>query len=149
METTRRKFLQSSLTTLAGITIVGFVSPTLTGCSDSPVDTGAGDDAGKSITVDVSSLDASGKAVRTSSPSGKSLIVIRRAGDTYVTLLLVCTHQGCSGTQISNSSSQLQCSCHGSTYDLDGKVTGGPATKNLTSFATVYDGATKKVTITF
>lgn len=124
METTRREFLQSSLTTLAGITIVGFVSPTLIGCSDSPVDTGAGDDAGKSITVDVSALDASGKAVRTSSPSGKPLIVIRRGGDTYVTLLLICTYQGCGGTQMSNSDVKLQYSCHGSMYDLDGKVTG-------------------------
>ncbi len=148
MNTTRRDFLQSSLSTLAGLTIVGFVSPTHIGCSDDPASSNTSD-AGKSITVDVSTLDASGKAVRTSSPSGRPLIVIRRAGEMFVTLLLECTHAGCQGDSLSNSSSGITCGCHGSTFDLEGNVTGGPATSDLSTFTTVYDGATKKVTVTF
>lgn len=148
MNTTRRDFLQSSLNTLAGLTIVGFVSPMLVGCSDDPASSNTSD-AGKSITVDVSALDASGKAVRTDSPSGRPLIIIRRAGDTYVTLLLECTHAGCQGTSLSNNTSGITCGCHGSTFDLDGNVTGGPAGRDLSSYVTVYDTVTKKVTITF
>lgn len=148
MNVTRRDFLQSSLSAFAGLTIVGFVSPTLIGCGDDPASSN-NSDAGQTMTVDVSALDANGKAVRTDSPSGRPLIVIRRASDRYVTLLLICTHQGCDGTDLSNSTVNIICGCHGSTFDLDGKVTGGPATNNLTSFATVYDASTKKVTITF
>ncbi len=148
MNTTRREFLQSSLSTLAGLTIVGFVSPTLIGCSDDPASSN-NTDAGKTMTVDVSALDASGKAVRTSSPSGRPLIIIRRAGDTYVTLLLECTHAGCQGDSLSNSSSGITCGCHGSTFDLDGNVKSGPASSDLTGYTTVYEAATKKVTVTF
>lgn len=148
MNTTRRDFLQSSLSSLAGLTIVGFVSPMLIGCSDDPASSNTSD-AGKSITVDVSALDASGKAVRTNSPSGRPLIIIRRAGDTYITLLLECTHAGCQGDSLSNSSSGITCACHGSIYDLDGNVTGGPASRDLSSYVIIYDTVTKKVTITF
>lgn len=148
MNTTRRDFLQSSLSALAGLTIVGFVSPTFIGCGDDPTSSNNGD-AGKTMTVDVSALDANGKAVRTNSPSGSPLIVIRRAGDRYVTLLLVCTHQGCKGTDLSNSTVNISCGCHGSTFDLEGNVTGGPASSDLTSYATVYQATTQTVTITF
>ena len=148
MNTTRRDFLQSSLSALAGLTIVGFVSPIVIGCGDDPASSN-NTDAGKTMTVDVSALDANGKAVRTSSPSGRPLIVIRRASDRYVTLLLVCTHQGCSGNDLSNTTVNIICGCHGSTYDLEGNVTGGPATNDLTSFATVYEATPKTVTITF
>lgn len=148
MNTTRRDFLQSSLSALAGITIVGFVSPTIIGCADDPASTN-NTDAGKTMTVNVSALDANGKAVRTNSPTGRPLIVIRRDSNRYVTLLLVCTHQGCSGSDLSNSTSNIRCGCHGSTYDLEGHVTGGPATSNLASYTTVYESVTGIVTITF
>jgi Rieske Fe-S protein len=148
MKTTRREFLHSSLSTLAGLTIVGFVSPTLISCGDDPTSSNT-TDTGKSITVDVSALDTSGKAVRSDSPSGRPLIIIRRAGETFVTLLLICTHQACQGQDLSNSTSAISCRCHGSTFDLEGNVTKGPATVDLSSFPTVYDSSTKKVTITF
>ncbi|HEY6171368.1 MAG TPA: Rieske (2Fe-2S) protein [Candidatus Kapabacteria bacterium] len=148
MNTTRRDFLQSSLSALAGLTIVGFVSPTFIGCGDDPASSNTSD-AGKTMTVDVSALDANGKAVRTSSPSGRPLIVIRRASDRYVTLLLVCTHQSCSGTDLSNSTVSIICGCHGSTFDLEGNVTAGPATSDLSSFTTTYEAVSKTVTIAF
>lgn len=147
MNTSRRDFLQSSLSSIAGLTIVGFVSPLLfAGCSDP---TSSSTDTGTSMMVDVSLLDASGKAIRTSSPSGRPLLVIRREGERFVTLYLECTHAGCSGDDLSNSTSGIRCACHGSTFDLDGNVTGGPASSDLTSFTTVYDSSAKQVTITF
>ena len=148
MNTTRRDFLQSSLSALAGLTIVGFVSPTFIGCGDDPASSN-NTDAGKTMTVDVSVLDADGKAVRTSSPTGRPLIIIRRASDKYVTLLLFCPHEGCQGTNLSNTTAKITCGCHGSTFDLDGKVTKGPASSDLTSYTTVYDPISKIVTITF
>lgn len=40
----------------------------------------------------------------------------------------VCTHLGC---LVSVSENGFLCPCHGSKYDLDGKVTAGPAPRNL------------------
>lgn len=40
----------------------------------------------------------------------------------------VCTHLGCI---ISNKSDKLTCPCHGSIFDLSGKVIKGPAKKDL------------------
>jgi Rieske Fe-S protein len=42
----------------------------------------------------------------------------------------VCTHAGCSVTQVTNN--EIHCPCHGSTFDAaTGKVLGGPATAPL------------------
>ncbi len=40
-----------------------------------------------------------------------------------------CTHLGCKINEYSNN--QLLCPCHGSTFDLDGIATQGPATQSL------------------
>ncbi len=40
----------------------------------------------------------------------------------------VCTHLGCI---VAITDAGFQCPCHGSKYDRDGKVTGGPAPRNL------------------
>ncbi|MFI5265103.1 MAG: Rieske 2Fe-2S domain-containing protein [Candidatus Kapaibacterium sp.] len=39
------------------------------------------------------------------------------------------------------------CTCHGSTFNLSGQVTQGPSQTNLTTYSTVYDAASKKVTV--
>ncbi|MFQ5707123.1 MAG: ubiquinol-cytochrome c reductase iron-sulfur subunit [bacterium] len=43
----------------------------------------------------------------------------------------VCTHLGC---VVNKEEKQFTCPCHGSRYDLTGKVTHGPAPKNLPWF---------------
>lgn len=40
----------------------------------------------------------------------------------------ICTHLGC---MVSITETGFQCPCHGSKYDNNGKVTGGPAPRNL------------------
>ena len=49
----------------------------------------------------------------------------------------VCTHLGCTVNAVETGYS---CPCHGSTYDLEGKNTGGPAPSPLFYFK-VYRGA--------
>lgn len=49
----------------------------------------------------------------------------------------VCTHLGCT---INLAETGYACPCHGSTYDRYGRVTGGPAPKDLVFFK-VYKGA--------
>lgn len=43
---------------------------------------------------------------------------------------LVCTHLGCA---VEQNADGFACPCHGSRFDVDGRVTHGPATKSLRS----------------
>ena len=52
-----------------------------------------------------------------------------RQGDRLVALSSYCTHRKCKLTTHPDHS--FVCPCHGSTFDPRGKVTGGPARRNL------------------
>jgi cytochrome b6-f complex iron-sulfur subunit len=55
--------------------------------------------------------------------------VLRRQSETEVAAIsLVCTHLGCTVNRVETG---FQCPCHGSQYDTDGIVVGGPAPKTL------------------
>jgi cytochrome b6-f complex iron-sulfur subunit len=58
-------------------------------------------------------------------------ICIVREGDKVAAISTTCTHLGCS---VSISDTGFACPCHGSRYDQDGTVTGGPAPKPLPWF---------------
>ena len=142
----RRDFLKMCGQGLAGITVIGFIAPIINSCSSSPTDPGSSV-AAFNITVDVSSLASDNTAVRTATPDGHSLLVVRQNATTYITILLVCTHEGCGGNDMKLSGSTIVCSCHDSHFDMKGNVTKGPATTSLKTYSTTYDAATKKVTI--
>lgn len=55
-------------------------------------------------------------------------IVVNKNNETTV-LNSRCTHLGC--TIINTENGKLVCPCHGSEYDLNGKVLRGPAYRNL------------------
>ena len=54
-----------------------------------------------------------------------------------------CTHSNCDMSQQGTIDGQsgFSCSCHGSTFDPNGKVTGGPATTDLQHYAVTLDDA--------
>ena len=58
-------------------------------------------------------------------------ICIVREGNRLAAISTTCTHLGCS---VSISDTGFSCPCHGSRYDQDGTVTGGPAPKPLPWF---------------
>jgi cytochrome b6-f complex iron-sulfur subunit len=70
-------------------------------------------------------------------PSGSRLtldmrrICVVRDGDRVAAISTTCTHLGCI---VAVSETGFACPCHGSRYDQDGNVTGGPAPKNLPWF---------------
>jgi cytochrome b6-f complex iron-sulfur subunit len=151
-KTSRREFLEGFGSVLAGITIVGFVSPVLESCYNSPTSSGGADcnAAGSDpLTVSVASLTADGQGVRTTSSKGDPVIIIRRSATTFTALCLVCTHQQCRGNQIQLQSDRLHCTCHGSEYNFDGTVIHGPAPRSLASFPTTFNAAKNEVTVTF
>jgi menaquinol-cytochrome c reductase iron-sulfur subunit len=60
----------------------------------------------------------------------KGIWALRR-GVTDVTVYSpICTHLGC-GFRWDGGEKKFKCPCHGSEYDLDGKVVGGPAPRPL------------------
>jgi cytochrome b6-f complex iron-sulfur subunit len=58
-------------------------------------------------------------------------ICIVREGNQVAAISTTCTHLGCS---VSISDTGFSCPCHGSRYDQDGAVSGGPAPKALPWF---------------
>jgi cytochrome b6-f complex iron-sulfur subunit len=58
-------------------------------------------------------------------------VCIVRDGDKIAAISTTCTHLGCI---VSVSETGFACPCHGSRYDQDGNVTGGPAPKPLPWF---------------
>lgn len=59
---------------------------------------------------------------------GEQNVCIVREGDKLCAISTVCTHLGCI---VAPSETGFACPCHGSRYDQDGNVTGGPAPKAL------------------
>ncbi len=55
-------------------------------------------------------------------------ICIVRDGNKIAAISTTCTHLGCI---VAPSETGFSCPCHGSRYDTDGNVTGGPAPKAL------------------
>jgi len=58
-------------------------------------------------------------------------VCIVREGNRMAAISTTCTHLGCI---VSISDTGFACPCHGSHYDQDGNVTGGPAPKPLPWF---------------
>ena len=70
--------------------------------------------------------------------SSGSVLVGHAAQDSYVALASICTHQNCT---INGYSSQTYvCPCHGSTFDINGRVLGGPAPSSLRQYPTQLSG---------
>jgi len=141
----RREFLKLLGKSLAGVSIVGFAAPLINSCSSA---TGPGSQvASFNMSVDVSSLTQNNQAVRTVTPDGYSLLVVRQSAASYITLLLICPHQNCGGSSMVQAGSSIVCTCHDSKFNLAGHVTQGPAQTDLTTYSTVYDATSKKVTV--
>jgi len=66
----------------------------------------------------------------------QGFFIVRR-GETLFALSAICTHRKCKLDAVPDRS--YHCPCHGSTFDPNGHVTGGPARRDLPVFATSVD----------
>ena len=64
----------------------------------------------------------------------------------FAALDAICTHMNCT-VSYNALNVELDCPCHGSTYEVDGTVIGGPAPLPLTRFTATSDGTTVTVTL--
>lgn len=69
-------------------------------------------------------------------------VVIVRQGGRLSALSAVCTHRACDLEAVKDT---LRCGCHGSRFDMNGKVTKGPASRDLPNYAIAVTGG--KVTV--
>jgi cytochrome b6-f complex iron-sulfur subunit len=65
-------------------------------------------------------------------------LAIGRDGGGVYAMTLVCTHAGCDANVRGD---EIVCPCHGSTYNANGNVTGGPAPRALEHYAVSADDA--------
>ena len=66
------------------------------------------------------------------------IIVLQPTAGEFLAFSASCTHACCAVTY-QPSESRFYCGCHGSAYDLKGKVTAGPATRALTALKVCSD----------
>lgn len=61
-------------------------------------------------------------------------VFLTRRGNTFQAMSAVCTHLGCTVARDPGGSG-FRCPCHGSVFDRDGRVLGGPAPQPLECYA--------------
>ncbi len=59
------------------------------------------------------------------------VLLVKNKDNTYYALYMQCTHQD---NAVTANDKGLNCSLHGSTFDLEGKVTNGPAIRELKKY---------------
>lgn len=72
------------------------------------------------------------------------VIVINKGGGKYTALDMTCTHKK---QLVEFDGSKFICPGHGSEFDGSGKVTEGPATKNLKSYKVTYSKEDNSITV--
>jgi cytochrome b6-f complex iron-sulfur subunit len=77
----------------------------------------------------------------------RRFLIVRTDETTFVALSAICTHAGCT-VRYAAGSRDVVCPCHGSTFELDGSVTNGPAQSPLDLFVASYDATAGIVTVT-
>ncbi|MFA5011847.1 MAG: ubiquinol-cytochrome c reductase iron-sulfur subunit [Ignavibacteria bacterium] len=74
----------------------------------------------------------------------EKVIVIRKSSSKFIAINIVCTHKKC---DVDYDGKGFECPCHGSTFNGNGKVLEGPATKNLKSYKVTYNSSDNTLTI--
>jgi Rieske Fe-S protein len=72
-------------------------------------------------------------------------IAVRTSTTEVTAFTSVCTHMGCRVALPINA--VATCPCHGSTYNNQGTVIGGPAPSSLKTYATSLSGTTLTITV--
>jgi Rieske Fe-S protein len=99
------------------------------GSGDSAATTSSGG-SGSQVLVKLSAVPVGG-AVSAKAPDGKPILITQPTAGTVVGLSARCTHMGCT---VAPAGKELDCPCHQSSYDLNGKNLGGPAPSPLPPF---------------
>ena len=140
----RRRFCAGACQVASGATLAtlftacgGPSSPTPPGGTPSLLTVLAGQFMASSVHIAAagSTLINVGDAALVESTAGVFLIA-RTSASTFSAIDAVCTHEGCTITGADGAT--YVCPCHGSRYNRDGQVVGGPAMANLRRYSTTF-----------
>ena len=134
----RRKVLVAGAGTALGASVLAACGGGGGGSTSAPTTSGSSGGGGGDVLAQVSDVPVGG-AISAEDSSGKPIIVSQPTRGDVVAFSAICTHMGCT---VAPAGNQLQCPCHGSTYDLaTGENTGGPAPSPLPKVqVTVHKG---------
>ena len=96
------------------------------------------------VTVSGSALASVGGAVVVESVAGMFLLA-RTSDSAFSAIEAVCTHEGC--TVNGADGAIYVCPCHGSRYDRNGRVVGGPAQASLRQYKSSFAGDTVTIAL--
>jgi Rieske Fe-S protein len=98
-------------------------------------------------TIDVSTLTTDGATLVTTTPGldGAPILVVRDGPRLFHALSMQCTHEGCPVRPPVQGI--ITCPCHGSQYDIEGRVRRGPAQLPLARYEVEYHRWTKRLTL--
>ena len=138
----RRDFLKQCGTALGTVTLFGIAMPLIQSCEPNsiPIVIEKVDTGGDGFTaINVSSLTQDNTAMvapGVTGPDGMGVIISRLSATDYRALSMRCTHQGC---PVQEPTTQIDCNCHGSQYELTGAVKRGPAPAPLRQYEVSLD----------
>lgn len=75
-----------------------------------------------------------------------SIIIVRRSAKEFLAYSSVCRHKKCN-VKFKKDKDIFVCPCHGSTYDIGGKVTKGPSEKDIPAYKVKLDGNKLEISI--
>ncbi|HEU4436038.1 MAG TPA: Rieske (2Fe-2S) protein [candidate division Zixibacteria bacterium] len=136
---TRKEFLQGTLSAAAVVAILP-VSVFLEGCAvhSQTLRVSAKENRVRLALIDLPKLTEPGGFVKVY-PFGFAhpIVLFQNTSGDFFAVSTTCTHAGC---EVRKTKSKFECPCHGSQYDLSGKVIRGPAPAALTRFPVRKEG---------
>jgi Rieske Fe-S protein len=121
---------------------LGTVGSVLAGCASGGLPLVLGQEGDEEIRIQLQeapSLDLPNGAISlaTTERGELNIFILKIAENEFIALSSICTHLGC---RVRKARDGFDCPCHGSRYDLHGKVINGPAAKPLTHFPVRREG---------
>ena len=147
---TRRNFVGGTCATLLASVLAACGSSSDAGGITAPPPAGSTTFAGGVVTLNLPQLPdltaTNGHLVlELADGTRRANLAVINASGTYKAFSSICTHEGCSVNGYDGT--VLICPCHGSRYDLTGKVVAGPAPLPLREYTVVSNPAQQTLTI--
>jgi cytochrome b6-f complex iron-sulfur subunit len=147
----RREFCTHACQVASLAALAGALGASLPGCGSTGSPTSASSGGNFSSLPTIGATEGNGSvvlAIGEGSPlstvgnaallqtQSRFLLVARVASDSFTALTATCTHEVCT---VSGYGGQTYvCPCHGSRFDWNGQVVGGPAPRALRQYATQF-----------
>jgi nitrite reductase/ring-hydroxylating ferredoxin subunit len=153
MDETRRTFCANACraaSIAAAGTALGVVFDACSGSPTSGVNAqnlpsiGASFNGGVTLVIDASSPLAATGGLAIVVTAAVDFLVARTSATTFSAVSAACTHAACTVSTFTGQT--YVCPCHGSEFDVNGRVVAGPAVNPLTTFKTSFVGNVLTIT---